>query len=75
MNALIIMNHKLLPEQEKTLKDWGVEDIYYLPESLQDLIRNIPPEWDILQVQEKIVNPIYRHIFYLFKQKDIFKYA
>jgi len=44
-NIYLIFSHKLTPEQEKDLRqNWQVENFIALPEHLQELWSNIPPD-------------------------------
>lgn len=53
----LIFNHKLTDEQKRsashTLK---VEELIYLPDELQEIWSNIPPEGDLTEDIKKIVN-------------------
>jgi len=44
-NIYLIFSHKLTPEQERDLRqNWQVEKFIVLPEHLQELWSNIPPD-------------------------------
>ncbi len=43
-NVLILFSHKLTEEQEKDLKNQGVDSFIFMPENLKNLWGNVPPE-------------------------------
>jgi ribonuclease BN (tRNA processing enzyme) len=59
----LIFNHQLTSDQkEDAYKNLNVERFIYLPPELQKLWSNIPPQWDLKEIEENILIPIKKFI-------------
>ncbi|PKQ67668.1 MULTISPECIES: CRISPR-associated protein Csx20 [Raineya] len=49
----LLFSHKLTEQQETELrKDWGIREIWYLPDNLQTIWSNVNPE--VIQIRESL---------------------
>jgi hypothetical protein len=66
---LLFFSHKLTPTQvEDAQKNWGVEQFIYLPQDLQNLFSNVPPELERL---EEYAEPLKKFLTKEGKRDDI----